>query len=265
MSNQISGLTSRYVTNSTPQDTTQTNTQSYGLLRQRDQATVLDFSPEKGRRIRERRARRRRTAVDATRRRPTSRLANPRSGERPLRRLTRPNTDGSVSGLDTARRIHFSSRLTNDPTRSTTSADSLPPDGLDSALPADSRTGHGRQRRRTRLRSTDSLQLSRLTHDPARSTTSADSFPPDGPASALPADSRRQDLPHLSTTSTTEQTARSTDPQSARRFRTASITQRISSIRTADADKTCVLHDFSPLNELFSRNSRQPRGTHMTG
>ena len=47
--------------------------------------------------------------------------------------------DGNVSGLDTARRIHFSSRLTNDPTRSTTSADSFPPDGLDSALPADTR------------------------------------------------------------------------------------------------------------------------------
>ena len=188
MSNPISGLISRCITNSKPQDTTQTNTQSYGLLRLRgDQATVLDVSPEKGRRIRERRARRRRTAVDATRRRPTSRLANPHSGERPLRRLTRPNTDGSVSGLDTARRIHFSSRLTNDRTRSTTSADSFPPDGL---------------------------------------------------ASALPADSRRQDLPHLSTTSTTEQIARSTDPQSARRFRTASILNcEFPSIRTADNSK----------------------------
>ena len=49
MSNQISGLISRYMTNSKPQDTTQTNTQSYGLLQQRgDQATVLDFSPERG-------------------------------------------------------------------------------------------------------------------------------------------------------------------------------------------------------------------------
>ena len=48
MSNLISGLISRYVTNSTPQDVTQTNTQSYGLLWQRgDQATVLDFSPER--------------------------------------------------------------------------------------------------------------------------------------------------------------------------------------------------------------------------
>jgi len=48
MSNQISGLISRYMTNSTPQDATQTNTQSYGLLWQRgDQATVLDFSPER--------------------------------------------------------------------------------------------------------------------------------------------------------------------------------------------------------------------------
>ena len=37
------------MTNSKPQDTTQTKTQSYGLLRQRgDQATVLDFSPERG-------------------------------------------------------------------------------------------------------------------------------------------------------------------------------------------------------------------------
>ena len=37
------------MTNSKPQDTTQTNTQSYGLLRlRRDQVTVLDFSPEKG-------------------------------------------------------------------------------------------------------------------------------------------------------------------------------------------------------------------------
>ena len=49
--------------------------------------------------------------------------------------------DGNVSGLDTARRLHFSSRLTNDPTRSTTSADSSPLDGPASALPADSRPG----------------------------------------------------------------------------------------------------------------------------
>ena len=48
MSNQISDLISRCMTNSKPQDTTQTNTQSYGLLRQRgDQATVLDLSPER--------------------------------------------------------------------------------------------------------------------------------------------------------------------------------------------------------------------------
>ena len=132
-------------------------------------------------------------------------------------------------------------------------------------------TRHSRQRRRTCLRPTDSLQLFRLTHDPTRSTTSADSSPPDRLTSALPADPRRQYLPHLSTTSTlvatstTEQTARSTDTQSARRFRTASISQRISSIRTANADKACVLHDFSPLDELFSRNSCQQRGTHMTG
>ena len=79
-------------------------------------------------------------------------------------------------------------------------------------------TQHGRQRWRTRHRPMDSPQLSRLTHDPARSTTSADSLPPDGLTSALPADPRRQYLPHLSTTSTTEQTARSTDTQSARRF-----------------------------------------------
>jgi len=124
-------------------------------------------------------------------------------------------------------------------------------------------TQHGWQRQRSRYRPTDSLQLSRLTHDPARSTTSADSSPPDRLTSALPADPRRQYLPHLSTT--TEQTARSTDTQSARLFHTASISQRISSIRTADADKMCILHDFSPLNELFLRNSRQPHGTHMTG
>ena len=195
-------------------------------------------SLQKGRRIRERRARRCRTAVDATRRRPTSRLADPHSGERPLCKPTRPNTDGSVSGLDTARRIHFSLRLTNDPTRSTTSTDSFPPDGLASALPADSRPDT--------VDYVGGLVSARRTHF------------------SSPADPRRQYLPHLSTTSTTEQTASSTDTQSARRFRTASITQRICSIRTADADKTCVLHDFSPLNELFSRNSRQPRGTHMT-
>jgi len=93
----------------------------------------------KGRWIRERRARRCRTAVDATRRRPTSRLADPHSGKWPLRRPTRPNTDGSVRGLDTARRILFSSRLTNDPARSTTSANSSPPDRLASALLADPR------------------------------------------------------------------------------------------------------------------------------
>ena len=43
------------------------------------------------------------------------------------------------------------------------------------------------------------VNISRLTHDPARSTTSADSLPPDGLTSALPADPRRQYLPHLST------------------------------------------------------------------
>ena len=149
--------------------------------------------------------------VDATRRRPTSRLADPHSGERPLCKPTRPNTDGSVSGLDTARRIHFSSRLTNDPARSTTSANSSPPDGL---------------------------------------------------ASALPADPRRQYLTNLSTTSTTEQTARSTDTQSARRFRTASVSQRISSIRSADADKTCVLHDFSPLKFAPTAWNSYDRMTH---
>ena len=64
------------------------------------------------------------------------------------------------------------SRLTNDPTptRSTTSAE--------------------RQRRRTRFRPTDSIQLSRLSNDPTRSTTSADSSPPDGLNSALLADQR---------------------------------------------------------------------------
>ena len=131
-SNQISDLISRYMTNSTPQDTTQTNTRSYRLLRlRRDQATVPDFSPER-RWIRERRARRCRTAVDATRRRPTSRLADPRSGERPLRRPTRPgrqrqrsryrptdslqlsadqrpDTVDNVGGLVSARRTRFSS------------------------------------------------------------------------------------------------------------------------------------------------------------
>jgi len=37
-------------------------------------------------------------------------------------------------------------------------------------------TQHGRQRRRSRHRPMDSPQLSRLTHDPTRSTTSAVSF-----------------------------------------------------------------------------------------
>ena len=133
MSNQISDLISRYITNSTPQDTTQTNTQSYGLLRLRgDQATVLDFSPEK-RWIRERRARRCRTAVDATRRRPVTaggptlrRTAalqthatqhgrqRQRSRYRPTDSLQlpadqRPGTVDNVGGLVSARQTHFSS------------------------------------------------------------------------------------------------------------------------------------------------------------
>ena len=59
--------------------------------------------------VRERRARRCRSADDATRRRPTSQLADPRSGERPLGWPTRPSTVGSVGGHDTARRTHLSS------------------------------------------------------------------------------------------------------------------------------------------------------------
>ena len=96
-------------------------------------------SLRKGRWIRERRARRCRTDVDATWRQPTSRLADPHSGERPLCRPMRPNTDGSVSGFDTARRIHFSFRLTNDPARSTTSADSASARRTRFSSPADSR------------------------------------------------------------------------------------------------------------------------------
>ena len=189
------------MTNSKPQDTTQTNTQSYGLLRQRgDQATVLDFSPktddglgsdERG------------DVVQPSTRRGDDQRHGWRTHAPANGRSADPrDPDGNVSGLDTARWIHFSSRLTNDPTRSTTSADSLPPDGL---------------------------------------------------TSALPAHPRRQYLPHLLTMSTTEQTARSTDTQSARRFRMAFISQRISSIRTADADKTCVLHDFSPQLIIFAK------------
>ena len=214
MSNQISGLISRSMTNSKPQDTTQTNTQSYGLLQQRgDQAAVLDFSPERGDGSG---SDERGDVVQPS----TRRGDDPRHGWRTHtpangRSADPRDPDGNVRGLDTARRIHFSSRLTNDPARSTMSADSSPPDRL---------------------------------------------------TSALLADSRRQYLPHLSTTSTTEQTARSTDTQSARRFRTASILNcEFPSVRTADADKTCVLHDFSPLNELISRNSRQPHGNYMTG
>ena len=136
MSNQISGLISRYMTNSKPQDTTQTNTQSYGLLRQRgDQATVLDFSPERAMDQGATSA-----AMSYSRRRDAA-TTHVTAGGPTLRRTaapqtTRPNTDGSVSGLDTARRIYFSFRLTNDPARSTTSANSSPPDGLASALPA---------------------------------------------------------------------------------------------------------------------------------
>ena len=108
------------------------------------------------------------------------------------------------------------------------------------AAPQTHATQHGRQRRRTRHRPTDSLQLSQL--------TSVGSF-------TLTCRPRRL-ANHKFAPLTHSQHAVSVRPYSH---------LRISSIRTADDDKTCVSHDFSPLNELFSRNSRQPRGTHMTG
>ena len=141
MSYQISGQISCYMTNSKPQDTTQTKTQSYGLLRQRDQATVLDFSPERG---------------DGS--------GSDERGDvvQPSTRRDAATTDVTAGGPTLRRTAALQTHATQ----------------------------HGRQRRRTRLCPTDSLQLSRLTHDLTRSTTSADSFPPDGLASALPADPR---------------------------------------------------------------------------
>jgi len=108
------------MTNSTPQDTTQTKTQSYGLLRQRgDQATVLDFSAERGDGSG---SDERGDVVQPSTRRGDDqrhgwRTHTPANGHSADPR----DPDGNVSGLDTARRIHFSSRLTNDPARSTTS------------------------------------------------------------------------------------------------------------------------------------------------
>ena len=134
MSNQINGLISRYMTNSTPQDTTQTKTQSYGLLRQRgDQATVLDFSPERGggsgsdecgdvvqpstRRGDDRRhgwrthtpANGRSTDPRDPTRMAASAVSIPPDGFTSAPGGPRPDTVDNVGGLVSARRIHFSS------------------------------------------------------------------------------------------------------------------------------------------------------------
>ena len=200
------------MTNSKPQDTTQTNTQSYGLLRLRgDQATVLDFSPEKATDQGATSA-----AMSYSRRRDAA-TTHVTAGGPTLRRTAAPQTHATQHGRQRQRsryRPTASLQLPADQRPDTVDnvGGLVPPDGLDSAFPADQR--------------------------PDTVDNVGGFVPPDELASALPADSRRQYLPHLSTSSTTEQTYRSTDPQSARRFRTASILNcKFPSIRTADNSK----------------------------
>jgi len=97
------------MTSSKPQDTTQTNTQSYGLLRQRgDHATVLDFSPER---------------VDG-------------SGSDERGDVVHASTrrgDDARHGWRTHTPANDRSEDPRDPTRTAASTVSIPPDGFTSA------------------------------------------------------------------------------------------------------------------------------------
>ena len=84
MAQQISGLICRYMTKS---NRNQHKKQTHSLTvcyKNEEIGPLSGASILEWRRIRERRAQRCRLTDDATRRRPTSRLADPRSGERPL-------------------------------------------------------------------------------------------------------------------------------------------------------------------------------------
>jgi len=85
ISKQFSGLICRYMTNSNRKTHHKKHTALQSDTTTRRTGHCSGLLPWTGRRIRERRVRRCRPAGDATRRRPTSRLADPRSSERPLR------------------------------------------------------------------------------------------------------------------------------------------------------------------------------------
>ena len=178
MSNQISGLISRYTTNSKPQDTTQ---KTCNLTRYCDNEEIRLLSWTSLRKgAMDQGATSAAMSYSCRRDAATTHVT---AGGPTLRRTAAPQTHVTQHGGRQRQRSRY-----------------RPTDSLQ--LPADQRPGtvdnvgklvSARQRRRTRLRPTDSLQLSRLTYDPTRSTTS----PPDGLTSALLADPRRQYLPHF--------------------------------------------------------------------